>query len=173
MWSAGCLLVGDGDWSEFSDLIVSTYYSNYARFRVGQRVGCVTINRHHLQQEMLQLYENREAVDQLLVSSRCELPEIYLQRCTDRTTFQEKTVRTTTKTEVMSLPCSSGVDARSIPVTVLEKGNKIDICGSIINTKQQLWYEVSFFGENCYIPAGTVEDLPENLWDRIKDFFGM
>ena len=171
MWSAGCLLVGDGDWSKFADLIISTYYSNYDAFQVGQRVGCVTINRHYLQEEMLRLYEDREAVDTLLVSSRCELPEVYLQRCSSETAFPEKTVRTTVRSEIMSLPCSNSVDARSIPVTVLDRGEKIDICGSIINTKQQLWYEVSFFGENCYIPAGSVEDVPDGFWSRLLDFF--
>ena len=63
------------------------------------------------------------------------------------------------------------MDARSIPTARLDKGDKIDICGSIVNTKGQLWYEVSFFGENCYIPAGYVEEIPPTLIERILDLF--
>lgn len=74
--------------------------------------------------------------------------------------------------ELMSLPCSNSVDARSIPVTRLNQGDKIDICGSIVNTKGQLWYEVSFFGENCYIPAGSVEEIPPStFFQRLREFF--
>ncbi len=172
MWSAGCLLVGDGNWDEYADLIVQTYYSNYGRFYIDRKVGCVTINRQHLQEEMYSLYQNREAVDTLLVSSRCERPEVYLERCSEKKAFQEKTIQATEKTELMSLPCSNSVDARSIPVTRLEKGDKIDICGSMVNTKGQLWYEVSFFGENCYIPAGKTEEVSSSWMDRIWDLFG-
>jgi len=81
-------------------------------------------------------------------------------------------VQTTGKTELMSLPCTNSVDARSIPVMTLEAGEKIDICNSVVNTKGQRWYEVSFFGENCYISAGCVEDLPPTLIERIWAFFG-
>ena len=171
MWSAGCLLVGDGEWMDYANLIVSAYYSSYDRFQVDQKVGCVTINRYLLQQEMFELYQNQEAVDTLLVSSRCELPQTYLERCTEKQQFELKTVQTTTGADVMSLPCSNSVDARSIPVTTLLKGDKIDICGSTVNTKGQLWYEVSFFGENCYIPAGIVEEIPPTLWELIVNFF--
>lgn len=171
MWSAGCMLVGDGEWTDFTDLMAATYYSNYDFFRVDRRVGCVTINRHFLQQQMYALYENRDAVDTLLVSSRCELPEIYLHRCTDATAFENRTVVATRETELMSLPCSNAVDARSIPVTRLEKGDQVDICGSIVNTKGQLWYEVSFFGENCYIPAGSTAEPEPSLWDRFRELF--
>ena len=167
MWSAGCLLVGDGEWMDFANLIVSAYYSTYDKFRIDQKVGCVTVNRQHIQQEMYDLYQNREAVDTLLVSSRCERPEIYLERCTEKQKFSEKTVQITMDAEVMSLPCSNGVDARSITVTTLKKGDKIDICGSVVNTKGQLWYEVSFFGENCYIVAGNVEEVEPTLWEQL------
>lgn len=171
MWSAGCMLVGDGAWTDYANLIISTYYSNYGTFQIDRKVGCVTINRQHLQEQMYALYEDTDAVDTLLVSSRCELPQIYLERCTDTLFFEEKTVQTTAKTELMSLPCSNSVDARSIPVTKLDQGDRIGICGSITNTKGQQWYEVSFFGENCYIPAGNVEDIPPTLLERILSFF--
>jgi len=82
-------------------------------------------------------------------------------------------VQTSSDVELMSLPCSNGVDARSIPVTKLQKGDKIDICGSIVNTKGQLWHEVSFFGENCYIPAGSVEEIPPSFFERVLQFFSL
>lgn len=173
MWSAGCLLVGDGQWMDFANLIAATYYSNYGKFDVDRKVGCVTINRQYLQEEMYALYEDDGAVDTLLVASRCERPEIYLERCTSQTAMEEKTVQAASAVELMSLPCSNSVDARSIPVTKLEKGDKIDICGSIVNTKGQLWHEVSFFGENCYISAGSVEEIPPkpSFLERILNFF--
>lgn len=173
MWSAGCMLVGDGEWTDYADLIVAAYYSNYGKFHVDQKVGCVTINRQMLQQELYDLYEDEAAVDALLVGSRCELPEIYLQRCTDERRFSEKTIQTTDGTQLMSLPCSNSVDARSIPVTQLEKGDKIDICGSIVNTEGQLWYEVSFFSENCYIPADNTEEVSSVVLQWIKKFFSI
>lgn len=173
MWSAGCLLVGDGRWYDFTNLVLATYYSNYDTFAVDQKVGCITINRQHLQEQMYSLYEDPEVVDTLLVASRCELPEVYLQRCTQESAFSDRTVRTTARTQIMSLPCSNSVDPRSIPFTTLEQGEKLDICGSIINTKGQRWYEVSFFGENCYIPAGSVEEIPHtpSWWESFLDLF--
>ena len=171
MWSAGCMLVGDGEWMDYANLIVAAYYSNYDQFAIDRKVGCVTINRLYLQDQMYALYEDEAAVDAILVSSRCERPEIYLERCTQHTVFAPETVQTTAGVELMSLPCSNSVDARSIPAARLEKGDKIDICGSIVNTKGQLWYEVSFFGENCYIPAGNVEQIPPTLMERILDLF--
>lgn len=171
MWSAGCMLVGDGEWIDYANLIVAAYYSNYDTFRVDRKVGCVTINRLHLQEQMYDLYEDEQAVDTILFSSRCERPDIYLERCTEYRILEPETVRTTSAVELMSLPCSNTVDARSIPAARLDKGDKIDICGSIVNTKGQLWYEVSFFGENCYIPAGYVEQIPPTLIERILNLF--
>ena len=171
MWSAGCILVGNGQWTDFANLIAATYYSNYGTFSIGQKVGCVTINRQYLREDMVTLYENWDAVDAMLVSSRCESPEIYLQRCTENTTFFEKTVQATGETQLMSLPCGMDTDARSIPVTTLKKGDKIDICGSIVNTLGELWYEVSFFGENCYVPGKNVADVPPSFFEKVLDFF--
>lgn len=171
MWSAGCLLVGGGEWMDYAELIIASYYSSYEKFHPDERVGCVTINRQNLQEEMFLLYENREAVDTLLVSSRCELPGVYLERCSEKTEFSEKTVEITGAVELMSLPCSNALDARSIPVTALQPGDKIGICGSIRNTEGMLWYEVSFFGENCYIPAEMTREVPLTLMERIKAFF--
>lgn len=168
MWSAGCMLVGDGEWEDFTDFIVATYYSNYDRFFRDQEVGCVTVNRQYLKEAMYKLYQDRNAVDAILVSSRSELPQTYLQRCTEEVSFSEKIVQTIEPVEVMSLPCSNAADARSIAVTRLEKGEKIGICGSIVNAEGELWHEVSFFGENCYVPADAVE---ENLSTRMYQIF--
>lgn len=171
MWSAGCMLVGDGEWMDYANLIVSTYYSNYDHFSIDKKVGCVTINRQFLRDKMYELYEDTDSVDTILVSSRCELPQVYLERCREESGFTEKTVQTSADVQIMSLPCSAGVDARSIPLTTLEKGDKIDICGSIINTRDQRWYEVSFFGENGYVPAGSVEDIHRSIIERLIAFF--
>ena len=174
MWSAGCLLVGDGRWYDFTNLVLATYYSNYDRFAVDRKVGCVTINRLQLQEQMYELYGDEAAVDTLLVSSRCERPGIYLERCSPNTPMEEQMVQAAVAVDVMSLPCSNSVDARSIPVTRLNEGDKIDICGSIVNTKGQLWYEVSFFGENCYVPAGSVEEIPPStFFQRLREFFSL
>ena len=174
MWSAGCLLVGDGRWYDFTNLVLATYYSNYEKFAVDRKVGCVTINRLQLQEQMYDLYADEAAVDTLLVSSRCERPEIYLERCSSNTPMEEKMVQAAVMVELMSLPCSNSVDSRSIPVTRLNGGDKIDICGSIVNTEGQLWYEVSFFGENCYVPAGSVEEIPPStFFQRLREFFSL
>lgn len=171
MWSAGCMLVGDGDFSHFQELIAATYYSNYDRFKVDRKVGTVTVNRQYLKSQLYALYGNEEAVETLLTSSRCESPEIFLERCTDQKTYAKpKTVRALREAELMSLPCSNGVDSRSIPVTTISAKDPIDICGQIRNPKGELWYEVDFFHENCYIRAEMVEDIPETWGQRFKDW---
>ena len=171
MWSAGCMLVGDGVWEDYADLIVSTYYTNYGVFSPGMKVGCVTINRQHLREEMLELYENPDAVDTLLVSSRCERPEIYLERCSDQVTYaQPKTVRALRDAELMSLPCTNSADARSIPVTAIALMDQIDICGQVTNPQGEKWYEVDFFHENCYVRAEMVEDIPKTWAQRLAEW---
>ena len=174
MWSAGCMLVGDGDFADFAELIASTYYTNYERFAVDRRVGTVTVNRQHLKQQLYDLYQNEEAVETILTSSRCELPEIYLERCSDAITFPAaKTVRALQDVQLMSLPCTNMEDARSIPVTSIARMDQIDICGQITNPKGEVWYEVEFFHENCYIPGNMVEDIPQTWRERIADWFRM
>ena len=75
------------------------------------------------------------------------------------------------KTELMSLPCGNGPDSRSIPVITLSEKDRVDVCGSIVNTRGETWYEVDFFGDNCYVPAEDVQDPPPTLWEKIKTFF--
>jgi len=172
MWSAGCMLVGDGDFLEFAQLIAATYYKSYDTFVVDRKVGTVTVNRQHLKDAMYDLYENRAAVELLLTSSRCELPEIYLDRCRDKMPYdQSKTVRALRQTSLMSLPCSNDADARSIPVTEISSMDQIDICGQLTNPRGELWYEVDFFNENCYVRAETVEPIPKTWRERIVDWF--
>lgn len=171
MWSAGCMLVGDGDFMEFAELIASTYYSNYSRFAVDRKVGTVTVNRQHLKSQLYSLYENEEAVETILTSSRCESPEIFLERCTGRQTYDSsKTVCALREAELMSLPCTNEVDARSIPVTTISAMDQIDICGQLTNPRGELWYEVDFFHENCYIRAEMVKDIPKTWGQRIADW---
>lgn len=172
MWSAGCMLVGDGDFREFEQLIAATYYSNHDRFFVDRKVGTVTVNRQYLKQQLYDLYQNEDAVETLLTSSRCEVPEIYLERCSEKVTYrQPKTVRALRDAELMSLPCTNSEDARSIPVTAIAPRDSIDICGQVTNAQGQLWYEVDFFHENCYIRAEMVEDIPKTWAQRIAEWF--
>ena len=48
MWSAGCMLVGDGVWGQYAELMESTYYAMYSAFEVDRYVGSLTINRQLL-----------------------------------------------------------------------------------------------------------------------------
>ena len=172
MWSAGCMLVGDGNFADFAELIASTYYTNYGGFAVDRKVGTVTVNRQHLKQEMYDLYENEEAVEAILTSSRCELPDTYLERCSGQKKFLDpKTVQALRNAELMSLPCTNTADARSIPVTSIEKMDRIDICGQLTNPAGEVWYEVDFFNENCYIRAEMVETVPKTWKERVADWF--
>lgn len=171
MWSAGCMLVGDGDFADFAQLIASTYYSSYGKFVVDRKVGTVTINRQHLKEQLSSLYENEAAVETILTSSRCEVPEIYLDRCMDPVSFaNSKTVRALRDAQLMSLPCTNEEDARSIPVTSIERMDQIDICGQITNPRGERWYEVEFFHENCYIRAEMVEELPQTWFQQFADW---
>lgn len=172
MWSAGCMLVGDGDFREFEQLIAATYYANYDRFFIDKKVGTVTVNRQHLKQQLYDLYQNEEAVETLLTSSRCEAPEIYMERCSQIQTYEKpKTVRALRDASLMSLPCTNSEDARAIPVTTIAPGDSIDICGQVTNAQGQLWYEVDFFQENCYIRAEMLEMIPRTWAQCIADWF--
>jgi hypothetical protein len=75
------------------------------------------------------------------------------------------------ETELMSLPCGNATDPRSIPVIRLDKNDRVEICGSIINTKGEQWFEVDLMGDNCYVRGADVEDIPPTLWEKIRSFF--
>lgn len=171
MWSAGCMLVGDGDFTVFTDLIDAAYYSSYGEFCPDRRVGTVTINRQYLQEEMYALYGNDHAVDTLLANSRCDHPSIYRKRCTQPQVFAEmKTMKALGDAQLMSLPCSNATDARSVPVMTLSEGDRVEVCGSLVNTAGNLWYEVSLFNENCYVYAGDMEEVEESWFEKVLDF---
>lgn len=173
MWSAGCILVGDGDWGQYSELIASTYYSVYDRFVLDKRVGTVTINRQKLKEKLYPLYENTDAVDRLLANSRQEQPEAYLKRCTRNVVCESpKTMQTAAEAQLMTLPCSNLTDARSVPLAVLPKGEHIEILSCIQNPLGNLWYEVDYKGESCYLYSSYAEEITapswfEQFWDSI------
>lgn len=172
MWSAGCILVGDGDWSEFTDLMDATYYSVYEDFRTDEKVGTLTINRQCLKEELVELYKNEAAVEQLLRSSAAQQPETYLEQCTYGEPLAEnRRVKAIGEVKLMSLPCSNDTDARSIPVTTLSKGDKLEITREITNSQGNPWYEVAFLGGNCYVYAGDVKDAPKTFFERLGEFF--
>lgn len=155
MWSAGCILIGDGDFGKFTELMESTYYAVYDSFGLGEKVGTVTLNRQYLKEEMYGLYENNDAVNMLLANSRHILPETYLARCTDAEVYEERKILCAAKdTELMTLPCSNSTDARSVPLASVEKGEELEIVGSLTNTAGNLWYEINWNGQRCYLYSG-------------------
>ncbi len=171
MWSSGCILIGDGDFGKFTELMESTYYSVYDSFAVGDRVGTVTIDRQQLKQALYGLYENNNAVDLLLASSRRTLPETYLRQCGAVTAFAEtEDLWATEDTELMTLPCSNYTDARSVPLAQIEKGESLAIVGTIENSAGNLWYEVDREGQTCYLYSGYAKK-PDWLDRAVRYFF--
>lgn len=172
MWSAGCLLIGDGDFEQFTQLMEVTYYALYDRFRLGDKVGTVTIDRQRLKQQMYDMYGREEAVDVILEASAGIQPEQYLGKCTYDVAYVEgKTMRAARDAEIMSLPCSNGTDVRSVTVSSVAKGEKLTILRQLYNTVGNLWYEVEYGGEQGYMFSGHVKELGwfEKL---IEDLFG-
>lgn len=158
MWSAGCLLVGDGDFWKFSELIASTYYTMYDFFQVGDRVGTVTINRQYLKDRMYVLYENSDAVDMLLAQTRQTLPQTYLNQCQSQEQFDPSLAMWTTKeTGLMTLPCSNASDARSVALATIPKGEEFAVVSAVRNTAGNLWYEAQWEGQTGYIFSGYTE----------------
>lgn len=164
MWSAGCMLIGDGDWGQFEELMESTYYSVYDWFRKNLRVGSVTVNRLYLRQEMLPLYESEGAVQTILAGSEASSPERYLESCTQETYEQGKKLRTVRPAKLMTLPCSNGTDCRSLLVDQLPAKESVEILGAFRNSEGNVWYEVLHKGERCYIFSGDLEEIPWRAW---------
>lgn len=182
MWSAGCLLVGDGDFGTFAELVDSTYYASYDSYEKDQFVGTVTINRQMLKEELYTLYENQDAVDMLLSASRRILPEKYLAMCGEETQ-QEETYQALTQAQVMTLPCSGETDARSVPIATLEEGQELPVFGKITNSRGSLWLLTELEGERGYVYSGYFAPAPEKVpetespqkpgfWGRILGWFG-
>lgn len=173
MWSAGCILVGDGDFGQFTEMMSSTYYAVYDQFELDRRVGTVTINRQMLKNKLYPLYRDNDAVDRLLANSRQELPETYRKRCIQTVDCEEgKVLQTVAKAQLMTLPCSNVTDARSVAVAELPKGETVEIKSCIKNPLGNLWYEVEYEGEICYLYSSYAEEPTapgwfEQFWDSI------
>ena len=148
MWSAGCMLVGDGDFSQFSELMDSTYYTLYDEFDVGQKVGVVVINRQRMKNKLFALYQNWDAVNKILEKSRPTLPEKYLALCAEQPlTPQGETLRMRCVHEVDDYASAAmRRDAKiSCAVTPPPKVLQLEITSIIHNTRGSEWYAVNFW----------------------------
>ena len=165
MWSAGCMLVGDGDFGQFVEMMDCTYYAVHELFEVGKRVGTVTINRQYLKDALYGLYGNGDAVDMILANSRQMLPESYLDSCRWLEIYREhRTMQCAGTTALMTLPCSNDADARSRTAVVLEKGTRLDLTAEIRNPDGGFWYETHLNGQQCFVFGGDLEAIPEEGW---------
>lgn len=172
MWSAGCILIGSGSFGEFTEFMNSTYYSVYDHFRPDLRVGTITINRQRLKEQMYGLYENTDAVDVLLSASRLVLPETYLWQCdSQQSCAQSILVQSAREIQLQTLPCSNATDARSVSVMTISGGEPLELVGSVRNSVGNLWYAVSYEGNQGYIYSGDVKEL-DWFAKMVKQFFG-
>lgn len=172
MWSSGCLLVGNGDFEQFLELMQSVYYPVYDSFEIGDRIGTVTIDRQMLKEEMYALYGNTNAVDMLLAQSRKALPETYLRQCEKTTELEEpKALLTARETKLMSLPCSAATDVRSVPVELLPAGEELTINQSVQNSVGSIWYPAEIGGKQGYIYSGDLKE-PSRVYKLLKGIFG-
>jgi len=174
MWSAGCMLVGDGNFAQFQELMDCTYYSVHDLFEVGKFVGTVTINWQYLKHALYTLYESPDAVDMIVSNSRQMLPEAYLARCMTLETYRDpRQMQTGKKTALMSLPCTWEEDARSRELAVLEKGTPITLVGEVRNAGGAYWYEAEYEGQKGYVFGRWLEIIPEEdswltaFWKRV------
>ncbi len=164
MWSAGCPLVGGGESWEFWKLMEATYYRSYDSFQLENFVGTVTIDRMSLRSELYTLYQNPDAVDMFLASSRSIQPEMYLRQCQTEVLEDPKTQKTAAQTQLMTLPCSNGTDARSRTLATLEPGQKVTTLGRVSNTQGSQWLQVQVQGQRGYVYAPSVENLNMIEW---------
>ena len=174
MWSSGCLLVGDGDFGYFQELMDAVYYAVYDTFDVGLPVGCLTVDRQMLKGELYSLYKNTDAVDMLLADSRRVSPETYLRRCEGVKGFGEPLrLWITEETELMSLPCANTTDPRSVPIAVLDPGTETEAVAAVRNTAGNLWYVVEYQGSRSYLFSGCTQQEQPGWWERlIQKVFG-
>ena len=164
MWSAGCMLIGDGEWGQFEEMMESTYYSVYDSFRKNLRVGCVTINRQCLRQELVELYGSQGAVETLLAASEEARPDAYLDDCQAAKYEDGKVLYTVRPAKLMTLPCSNATDGRSLVITQLEKKEPAEIRGAFVNSEGNLRYKVEHNGETGYLYSGDLEEIPWKRW---------
>lgn len=162
MWSAGCMLVGDGNFAQFQEMMDCTYYAVHDLFEVGRKVGTVTINRQYLKNALYTLYESPDAVDMIVANSRHVLPENYLSECMWLERYRNpRIMQAARQTSLMTLPCTWEEDARSRTVAVLEKGNQIPLMSEVRNPDGTFWYETEYEGKQCFVYGGGLEVLPE------------
>ena len=167
MWSAGCPLIGGGESWEFWKLMEATYHRNYDSFETDNFVGCLTIDRQALRTEMYTLYKSPDAVDAIIWESTRMQPQTYFAACGHREHYEKgKKLRTVRDSQIMSLPCSNGSDARSLEVGTLSAGEMLTAVGSVFNASGNLWYETEAGG---YVYAGHVEELGffDSLWQTL------
>ena len=165
MWSAGCMLVGDGDYGQFLEMMRCTYYSIHDLFEVGLPVGTVTIDRQNLKEKMYGLYKNSDAVDMILSRTRQMLPQTYLDGCTWLETYTEtRTMQTDALVDLMTLPCGNASDARSRTVAQLPEGTRVVLKAELRNAAGEFWYETEYGGEVCFVSGADLEAIPEEGW---------
>lgn len=170
MWSEGCMLLGSGDEKEFTEFMEETYYGIYDFFVPDLSVGCVTINRQFLKEEMYNLYGDQDAVDYLLSASRSCLPQKYLERCGEvKDVFFSDTLWAARDTSIMSLPCGNATDARSIPMATIQEGEELIPQKSITNTRGATWYLVDCDGQIGYVYSGDFKEPSEleRFWRKV------
>ncbi len=168
MWSAGCPLVGDGTAWDFKRLVHSAYYTTYDTFEVGNFIGTLTIDRMQLRTEMYTLYKNPDAVDAILEKSREIQPRNYMEKCSEKTVYEEPEVRVTKQeTPVMGFPCFWEEDARTEQLTTIPADVKVSVTGSIRNADGSKWYTVTYKGQEAYLFTGHTK--PESWMDRVKE----
>lgn len=164
MWSAGCMLVGGGEWSHFTELMDSTYYADYDFFTLDRYVGSLTVDRQMLKEPMYRLYENEDAVDRILAATRALEPENYLKLC-QREEFEtplELCVRGSSP--VMGLPCSNSTDARSVALEQVKRGQELQAVAQLRNSEGRVWYEVTLDGITGYLYSGYAEESSWKNW---------
>lgn len=165
MWSAGCMLVGDGDYGQFLEMMNCTYYSVHDLFEVGKKVGTVTIDRQYLKDAMYTLYGNTDAVDMIVANSRRMQPESYLESCFFLESYKESRIlQCADRTELMTLPCENARDARSRVVTTLDKGQRVALKGEVRNPDGTFWYETEYQGQQCFVYGENLETVEEDYW---------
>ena len=175
MWSAGCMLVGDGDYGQFLEMMECTYYSIHDLFEVDKPVGTVTINRQHLKEKLYGLYGNSDAVDMILSASRQMLPESYMENCTWLESYKEsRTMQCAGETNLLTLPCEYEDDARSRILTTLPEGTRVSLGAEIRNPEGGFWYETQYEGQPCFVCGNDLEAIPEEGWFGrfLKHFLG-
>lgn len=172
MWSAGCILIGDGDFGQFTELMESTYYTVYDSFDLDAKVGTITINRQFLRQELYELYDSTYAIDTLLEGSDQTFPENYLEQCTDAESYdQPQPMRVKRDTELMTLPCTNEKDARSVSLGTVTRDEELIITGILTDPEGNTWYEAAWNGETAYIDSDDAEAIPKqkNFFERLWD----